>query len=122
MNPYAERLRGQHYLEVLTATPSAVASAIQQIGDAGLSHSYAPGKWTAHQIVCHLADCEVAFGFRIRQAFVQDPHFVQPFNQDDWASSYRSLDPHMALAASPDFVIGIWHCSRRDPAISLRVG
>lgn len=98
MNPYAKHLEGRNYLDILTTTPPSLASAVEKIGHAGMGRSYGPGKWTAAQILCHLADCEIAFGFRIRQAFVQDPHMVQPFNQEAWATSYGELDPRMALA------------------------
>lgn len=85
-------------MDVLAATPTALAAAAQKIGDGAMGRSYGPGKWTAAQILCHLADCEIAFGFRIRQAFVQDPHVVQPFNQEAWAVNYGELDPRMALS------------------------
>jgi uncharacterized damage-inducible protein DinB len=85
-------------MDVLTTTPPSLASAVEKIGDAGMGRSYGSGKWTAAQILCHLADCEIAFGFRIRQAFVEDPHLVQPFDQEAWAVSYGELDPSMALA------------------------
>jgi hypothetical protein len=97
VNPYAKHLDGQNYMEVLAATPPALASVVQQIGDAGLGRSYGPGKWTASEIVCHLADCEIAFGFRIRQALVENPHLVQPFDREVWAVNYGSLDPSLAL-------------------------
>jgi hypothetical protein len=85
-------------MDVLTTTPPALASAVEKMGDAGMRRSYGPGKWTAAQILCHLADCEIAFGYRIRQAFVHDPHLIQPFDQEAWAVSYGELDPRMALA------------------------
>ncbi|HEX4808179.1 MAG TPA: DinB family protein [Bryobacteraceae bacterium] len=97
MNPYGKFLEGQNYMDVLEATPLALASATGSIGDTGLGRSYHPGKWTAAQILCHLADCEIAFGFRMRQALVENPHLVQPFDQESWAKSYDSLDPQMAL-------------------------
>lgn len=84
-------------MDVVASTPSALVASMERIGDTGLGRSYSPGKWTAAQILCHLADCEIAFGFRMRQALVQNPHLVQPFDQESWAKSYDSLDPHMAL-------------------------
>ena len=62
----------------------------------------APGKWSPRQIAVHLADCEVAFGFRIRQALSPaegEPHSViQPFDQDAWATRYEVYDLGLALA------------------------
>ena len=41
-------------------------------------------------IVCHLADCEIAFGFRIRQTLAEPNPTLQPFDQDAWAKPYSS--------------------------------
>ena len=97
MNPYAKYLEGRNYIDILTETPAVLTSAAERIGSDGMGRSYAPGKWNLAQILCHLADCEIAFGFRIRQALVEDPHLVQPFDQEAWAINYGELDPRMAL-------------------------
>ena len=47
----------------------------------------------------HLADCELAFGFRYRQTFALDNHTVQPFDQDLWAKTYEAYGAEQALAA-----------------------
>jgi hypothetical protein len=60
--------------------------------------SYAPGKWTSAQILAHLADCEIAFGFRLRQAIAEENHVIQPFDQDGWARATGSSDPVQSLA------------------------
>ncbi len=52
----------------------------------------APGKWNAREIVCHLADTELVFAFRLRQAIAEPDHIVQPFDQDKWASNYAAYD------------------------------
>ena len=62
-----------------------------------MERSLAPGKWTVRQILCHLADCEIAFAFRWRQALAEENHVVQPFDQDHWASRYASLSADGAL-------------------------
>ncbi|HZS53936.1 MAG TPA: DinB family protein, partial [Bryobacteraceae bacterium] len=59
---------------------------------------YAPGKWTARMILCHLADCEIAFGFRLRQALAEENHVVQPFDQDAWARPYGDHSFHAQTA------------------------
>jgi hypothetical protein len=49
-------------------------------------------------ILCHLADTEIAFSFRIRQALAQENHMVQPFDQDAWASPYGNASFHAQTA------------------------
>lgn len=46
----------------------------------------------------HLADCELAFGFRYRQALGEENHTVQPFDQDKWAKTYAAYSAEQALA------------------------
>jgi DinB superfamily len=98
-NPYARYLDGRPVDEVLAATPAALASIADAIGAMRISVAPAPGKWTPAEILCHLADCEVAFGFRLRQTLAQDNHTIQPFDQDRWAALYPSITAQQALVA-----------------------
>jgi uncharacterized damage-inducible protein DinB len=90
MNPYASYLGNRDPLEVIAATPDRLANFVQKLGPEGLKRSYAPGKWPARVILYHLADAELAFAFRFRQALAEPHHVIQPFDQDEWARSYVS--------------------------------
>ncbi len=70
----------------------------ERLGPDGLERSLAPGKWPARLILCHLADCEAVFAFRLRQALAEPHHVIQPFDQDVWATRYANLDAQAALA------------------------
>lgn len=96
-NPYQEFLGNRNPQEVIAATPDHLSVIVQQLGLDGLKRSYAPGKWSANQILCHLADCEIAFAFRLRQALAEDHHMIQPFDQEQWAKPYAALDAQQAL-------------------------
>jgi hypothetical protein len=98
-NPYAKYLAARDPLTVVRDTPARLSVLVSNLGDAGLARSCAPGKWNAAQIICHLADVEIAFGMRLRQAIAQDHHVIQPFEQEDWARPCPQLSPHVALAA-----------------------
>jgi hypothetical protein len=51
---------------------------------AQFDRTYAPGKWTARQILIHLAQAELALGNRARMA-LSTPHYAaQSFDQDRW--------------------------------------
>jgi uncharacterized damage-inducible protein DinB len=86
-------------MEVLSETPARLQSFVKNLGPAGMQGSYAPGKWSMNAVVCHLADCELTFGYRWRQVVAQAHHVIQPFDQDDWATNYSELDGATALAA-----------------------
>ncbi len=94
LNPYASFLNGGNPLEVIAATPARLAALA-----AAPSRTPLPGKWGIREIVCHLADCEIAFGFRLRQSLAEPHHTIQPFDQDAWASSYAAYDLAGALDA-----------------------
>jgi hypothetical protein len=57
--------------------------------DAVLRRPEAPGKWSAVQIVQHLADSEVVYAFRTRLILTEDRPPVQGFDQDAWARTLR---------------------------------
>jgi hypothetical protein len=48
--------------------------------------SYAPGKWDTRQILMHLAQSEIAFGYRVRMALTTPEYQAQSFDQDRWMS------------------------------------
>ena len=99
MNPYAIHVGDRKPLEVISETPRRLAQLVETIGPERLETSPAPGKWSARDIVSHLADAEIAFSFRLKQTLAEDHHVIQPFDQDLWAKSYPSCDTQLALAA-----------------------
>jgi hypothetical protein len=103
MDPYRERMLGlvgdRPVIASLEATPPRIEAVVARIGTAGMSRAFEPGKWTARQILSHVADAELAVGFRLRQALAEDDYVVQPFDQDRWARRYRDLDGNAAARA-----------------------
>ncbi len=98
MNPYASFLGELNAREVIGWTPDRVRAALEKIGEEGAERPLAPGKWNARQILCHLADCEMVFGVRLRQALAETHHTIQPFDQDAWAASYGAYQAKTAFA------------------------
>ncbi len=97
-NPYARNLAGKDPLEVIAATPGQLATFVRTLGPERIEQSVTPGKWSARQIICHLADCEVVFSYRLRQTLAENHHVIQPFDQDKWAVPYAAYDAPTALA------------------------
>lgn len=97
-NPYAVHLGSRDAGDVIKATALELHRLAGRIGSAHVTASPAPGKWSARDILCHLADCEIVFAFRLRQALAEDHHVIQPFDQDKWAPSYQAQDADVALA------------------------
>ena len=99
LNPYAKYLDGRPLETILEATPKEAAALLASIGAAKIEAAPAPGKWSPAKIVAHLADCDLAFGFRLRQTLAEKDHVVQPFDQDLWAATYDGIAAAQALAA-----------------------
>jgi uncharacterized damage-inducible protein DinB len=99
MNPYASYLGSRNALETIERTPARLASLIATIGEKRVNEAPAPGKWSARDIVAHLADCEIVFTFRLRQTLAQDNPTIQPFDQEKWAATYAAYDASLALYA-----------------------
>jgi len=92
LHPYAQVLGERDPLTALTETHKSIPAIARTLGPERLKRSYAPGKWTAAQVLAHLADCEMAFGFRVRQVVAEPALVIQPFDQDLWASRYEHMD------------------------------
>ena len=98
MNPYAAQLGEQDPVRVLERTPLRLRELADSLGEKRLHQPFAPGKWSPREVFAHLADCEIVFGFRYRQALAEDHHLVQPFDQDQWAKSYAAYTAAEALS------------------------
>ncbi|MGC2311183.1 MAG: DinB family protein, partial [Candidatus Acidiferrales bacterium] len=77
---------------MIAATPGQLATFVRTLGPERIEKSLAPGKWTAREIVCHLADCEIVFSYRLRQTLAEEHHVIQPFDQDKFAKVYAAYD------------------------------
>ena len=99
LNPYARFLDGRPLESILFSTSHEIANKLQMIGPDRVNESPAPGKWSPAEIVCHLADCEIAFGFRLRQTLAEEHHVLQPFDQEKWAAPYKGIAAKDALVA-----------------------
>ena len=98
-NPYAAALGDNDPATVLATTPAKLKALVAGLTAEQVNTSPAPGKWSIREIFAHLADCEMAFGFRLRQTLAVDNPVLQPFDQDKWASPYKGIPAKEALAA-----------------------
>jgi hypothetical protein len=96
-NPYDKFLDGRPLDAILGESPSSIASLLEAIGSANSANPPAPGKWSPAEIVAHLADCEIVFGYRLRQTLAEDNHTIQPFDQDKWATVYSGIGAEQAF-------------------------
>lgn len=103
LNPYADFLDARPVMEILAETPRAIRSLLDTMGSAKAYEAPAPGKWSPGEIVAHLADTELVFGFRLRQTLAEDNPTLQPFDQEKWAKTYSGVEPSEAFDAFSAF-------------------
>ena len=72
---------------------------IQRAPAAKLRKRPAPGKWSASEIIAHLADGEIVTGWRIRQILGAPGTPLQAYDQDAWAAAghYEKRDARKSL-------------------------
>lgn len=93
-----EVLGNRDPLEVLTELVPWLSERTQGVGDAVLRKPEAPGKWSVVQVIQHLADSELVFGFRIRMILTADRPPLQGFDQDLWARELGYKDAQLDMA------------------------
>ena len=57
-----------------------------------------PGKWSAREIVHHLADSESTSALRLRRLLVEDNAVIQGYDQDEYATRLRYNERDIAPA------------------------
>ncbi len=74
-----------------------VAAALEGATEAELDARPAPGKWTAREIVHHLADSEMTSAIRLRRLIAEDNPVIVGYDQEQFA---RVLKYDRPIAAS----------------------
>ncbi len=93
------KITGQDPLKVQSATPKKLARLIKGATSAKLRKRPAPEKWSAAEIIVHLADAEIAVSWRIRSILGAPGTPVQAYDQDAWvvAGHYAKRDARKSL-------------------------
>lgn len=88
---YMRRMRSyvgrQDPVKMQAAAPAKLARAVRGLRPAQLRRRPRPGKWSIQEIVGHLADTELVYGFRLRMMLAQPGSPIQAYDQDFWAKN-----------------------------------
>jgi DinB family protein len=98
-NPYTNDLNGREPIAAMREAVDRIRAMAAEWSPAQFEQSYGPGKWTARQILIHLAESEVALGNRARMALTTPNYVAQPFDQDRWIEREVTLGGREALDA-----------------------
>ena len=88
-------------IDAIERGPSLVVAAAAGVDDRTLRYKPAPDKWCILEILAHLADIEVLYGYRMRQMLADREPAIAPIDQEDWARNlgYMEGTPSDFLAA-----------------------
>jgi DinB superfamily len=72
-------------LDLAEKEPQKIAMAVTGLPDKVLNFKPVPEKWSIREILAHLADIELVYGFRMRQMLSENSSTITPVNQDSWS-------------------------------------
>ena len=97
---YTQKVLGllgeQDPLQVMQRTVSALRSTLADLTPNALLQPEAEGKWSILEVVQHMADTEMVYGYRLRLALTLDSPPFNRFDQQAWASRF-----HYSQAPAP---------------------
>jgi uncharacterized damage-inducible protein DinB len=85
--PYEAALGDRDPLKVIAKTPRKLMRLLDDLSD----------KQNLRETMAHIADCEIAWSWRLRQALALEKPVIEPFEQDDWAKPYDAYSLAEAL-------------------------
>jgi len=82
-------------LTVQSELRTAIERAVVGIPDEKLRMPEMPGKWSIIEVIQHLADTEVVYGYRMRMILAHDTPAIEGYDQDAWARELRYRDTQL---------------------------
>lgn len=82
----------QSHIEAAEKSPRDIAAAVSGLSDKVLRHKPSPDKWCVLEILGHLADVEIVYGYRLRQMLADNKPIIAPLDQNAWARNLNYLN------------------------------
>ena len=97
--PYSKHLGDREPIASMRDTSERIRALTAAWSPEQFERTYAPGKWTARQILTHLAETDMALGYRVRMALSTPAYVAQPFDQDAWIAKETDTSGVEAVGA-----------------------
>jgi len=97
--PYSQHVGDRNPVELLTTTLEEYRDAAALLADASWNQPWAPGKWTMRQVMVHVAQWEIIFGYRILCALASPGFTIQMADQDALLLHAGGVDGATGFAA-----------------------
>ncbi len=95
-------------------SPKQVAAAVSGLSDKVLRYKPLPDKWCILEILAHLADVEIIYGYRFRQMLADKEPVIAPIDQDAWARNLGYME------SSPPELVALYGLNRHANLRLLR--
>jgi uncharacterized damage-inducible protein DinB len=102
------------HLDAAEISPRKIAAAVSGLSDEALRYKPAPSKWSILEILGHLADIEIVYGYRMRQILADKKPVIAPIDQDDWARNLGYME------AAPAELVAVYGLNRHNNLRVLR--
>jgi hypothetical protein len=80
------------HLDAAEKSPKEIAAAVSGLSEQILRYKPSPEKWCVLEILGHLADVEIIYGYRLRQMLADTKPVIAPLDQNAWTSNLNYLD------------------------------
>jgi hypothetical protein len=91
----------KNHLDAAEKSPKEIAAAVSGLPEKVLRYKPSPEKWCVLEILAHLADIEIVYGYRLRQMLADEKPVIAPIDQDAWARNLGYVEaPPAELVAS----------------------
>lgn len=98
----------QDALDVLASTPEKIEDLCADLDLAVLQKAPEPGEWSAEEVLAHLLDAEIVYGFRNRMMLAQSGTAFPAYDQDVWIDLPHPSFPEMLAAFSTLRRLNVW--------------
>lgn len=80
------------HLDLAERSPKEIAAAVSGLSQQTLRYKPSPEKWCVLEILGHLADVEIIYGYRLRQMLADTKPVIAALDQNAWARNLNYLD------------------------------
>ena len=88
------------HLDAAEKSPKEIAAAVSGLSKEALFYKPSPESWCVLEVLGHLADVEIIYGYRLRQMLADEKPVIAPMDQNAWARNLGYLDsPPVELVA-----------------------
>jgi hypothetical protein len=104
----------RRHLDAAEKSPKEIAAAVSGLPDRVLRYRPSPDKWCVLEVLGHLADIEIAYGYRLRQMLADEKPAIAPIDQDAWARNLNYMN------AAPTELVAFYGLARHHNLRLLR--